>query len=221
MRDPLTEERRPWGRYLTPTLLKGFLAGDHVCEWKLWVFANFKFEKREEDAASAARLVQWNKDHNRMVKARAAKLREEGFMVRVEHSLKLKFPDKTVISGTMDILATLNEFIHIWDGKTGRRRDADHQQVRIYLALLQRTTKFNRPLFEDEPNEWQGFVEYRASVEDVFPADEDYSRIVDLVKRAGVKDPPARTPSQHECRYCKIANCPDREEVVSGEGGWT
>ncbi len=228
MRDPLTEPKRQWGTYVTPTLLKGFLAGDHECLWKLWFCANYDFEKMPMDEDDAARLKEWNKQHDAQVQRRAQLLRDDGFTVKVEHRVKIKFDNGIVIRGDLDILAMKQEFIHIWDEKTGKRRLSDHEQVRIYLALLPLTTDFNHPLFKEEANEYQGFVEYTNDrIEDVLldPAG-DLDRLKLLLREVLWDGKPTpgerleRKPSKHECLWCKVKNCPDRFGASTGQAAF-
>lgn len=219
---PLEErtERRPWGRYLTPTLLKGFLAGDHFCEWKLWFSANFKFEYQPMAPEDAERLNRWRKDHDERVESLCVELEGQGWKVSREHRVQVKFPDKTTLRGDIDCLAQMDEFTHVWDVKTGRRRVQDEEQVRIYLAVLAKTDRFKTPLLSGGMA-LQGMVRYNTGDPvEVHPDEGDYPRIVALVKAVSASKAPPRTATYYECRYCKIADCPDRAEKDSGSSTW-
>ena len=219
MKDLLDEPKRPWGRYVTPTMLKGYLAGDDKCFFKLWFMGNYDFEKRAEDPESLKRLAEWNRDHDAMVAAKKVELESDGFKVKLEHQMKIKGRHAT-LSGRLDILALKDEFVHVWDCKTGKKRDADKEQVRIYVHGLPLTDAFNHPLFPGSENEIQGFVEYRdGSVVDVFPDVEKRDLMSELIASVDTANAPSLTPSRFECMRCKIANCPEREEDLEGDSG--
>jgi CRISPR/Cas system-associated exonuclease Cas4 (RecB family) len=206
--------RRTGKSYIWVTWLAKLLGGDE-CLWSAWFKSHFKYDKVAEEEGE--QLVEWNRNHSRMMRERRAELEEMGWSVAVEAQNEFKLEGETaIVAGKPDLLATLADAqgvkleALVIDGKTGRERDSDRWQVLIYLYALVRLRK-------DLPKKLAGEVHYKTSdrripvrLTDLTPARVD--DIVKMVKVIAGDNPPAKAPSRQECRRCNIgpADCPDR-----------
>lgn len=193
--------------YIWVTWLSGLLGGKQ-CLWSAWFKAHYKYQKFE---AEAANLVEWNRDHNRLMRDRRQELEEAGWTVMVEDQNAFKLEgEAAVLAGKPDIVATLPGRVLIVDGKTGRERDSDIWQVFLYLFAL----PFCRPdlmgMVEGEVQYKTGDRRISVTPEELTPARRD--DIVQLIKLVGASQPPSKAPSHHECFRCNIgaADCPER-----------
>lgn len=207
--------------WIWATWLAKLLGGDE-CRWSAWFKAHYKYEKVAEEESE--RLVEWNRDHSRMMRERRAELEEMGWTVAVEAQNEFKLEGETaVVAGKPDILATMVDAAGkalqalVIDGKTGRERDSDRWQVLIYLYALVRLRK-------DLPKKFSGEVHYKVGdrrvpvrVGELTPARVD--DLVKMVKVIAADEPPAKAPSRQECKRCNIgpADCPERFKEAAAQ----
>jgi CRISPR/Cas system-associated exonuclease Cas4 (RecB family) len=191
--------------YVWVTWITGLLACSQECAWRSWYRAHFRYAKREDDGPE---LEKWIRDHDEMVAARGAALRERGCEVRVEDEVAFKLEGKlAVLAGKPDILAIRRDKRRaiVIDAKSGKRRARDFWQVLVYLFAL--------PLAFPELRdcELEGELEYRGErVRVPKPERQDRDRIVEVMRLVGGEDEPERSPSVSECRFCDVRNCPER-----------
>lgn len=185
------------------------LAGDQ-CRWRVWFQSRYRYEKFEEQALD---LVQWNRDHGELMRARQRELAREGFRCTLEdeNSFKLELPT-AIIAGKPDILARRDGLALVVDGKTGRERESDVWQVLVYLRALPKC----RP---DLVNGYrlEGEVQYKRNDQRITVTPEEWTperlaASTDLIRVISDRQPPKRVPSANECRFCNIgpSDCPDR-----------
>lgn len=200
--------------YIWVTWLSALLGG-RQCVWSAWFKAHYKYDKFEEEAGN---LAEWNRDHNRMMRARRIELEEAGWAVAVEAQNEFKLEGAVaVVAGKPDIVATLPGHVLVVDGKTGRERDSDWWQVLLYLFALPKS----RP---DLVGGLEGEVHYkrgdkRVTVPATALTPDRLDDIVTLIKTIGGATPPAKAPSRDECKRCNIGvgDCPQRVQAVQQE----
>lgn len=206
-----TDQKR-FGVYLWCTWLATALSGDRKCEFAHWYKAHFKFAKLDDGSFN---LEGWRADHDAAVRKRADALAADGWRLRLESMSKFNVKGQTAtIGGQCDIVAMRDDQIVVEDLKR-KRRDSDWWQVLIYLLMLPKAFKE-----EMAGKRMSGRVLYYgdSSVREVDDAavERDGPRVYARIREiAGRVDPPPRSPSAHECRFCDIAVCTDR--VREGE----
>jgi CRISPR/Cas system-associated exonuclease Cas4 (RecB family) len=181
------------------------ISGEAACLWSLWFRARNKSDRLE----SGADLNAWASQHDALVKWRAEKLREQSRDPWLERSIQLQGKLAT-ISGKPDISYEFDGTCYFEDCKTGKRRDADHVQVLLYMWL--HSLRIKKPV--------RGSVVYKKEIVEVdfTRLDEVGRRTIELVKMVANDEPPT-SPSPNECRSCSIPKfyCADRQHSPSGE----
>lgn len=145
---------------------------------------------------SGADLDAWTKEHDALVQWRAGKLRDDGLRPRIEQSFTINGRTAT-IKGKADIVYEDKGVTWIEECKTGKHRDSDLVQALVYVWLAEIGGQ----------RESQARVIYKDGSVDV-----DRSRLPEiraaalrLVSLTTSEQPPARVPSQQECRSCNIS----------------
>lgn len=211
--------RRSGLPYIHATWLAKVLAGAR-CRWSYWFRANFSHVKFEEQASS---LAEWNRNHTELMARRQQELEEAGWTCSVEETNKFRMAGQTaVVGGKPDLVATLEAIpnrhgrrVLVVDGKTGRRRDSDIEQVLIYLWALRLTRR------DLQGASLEGEVFYAQGTRvDLSEADLDAARITREIKLLAGPTPLDKFPDREECRFCDIGpkDCPQRvmeREAVS------
>ena len=200
--------------YVWVSWLTSLLSGADVCQWKTWYRSHYTFEKRL--GPDDGKLDAWRIAHDEMVRARVPKLRADGFVVQVEeqNAFKVRGRNGATVAGKPDIVVygIDSSLGHVIDCKSGSPRDADAWQVRVYLwafDLLGHTIP-------------SGEVEYAHGSRMIGePTPGERERIAALVRLVSGPTAPPRQPSPTECRFCEIAACPDRIEMVDAMSGET
>lgn len=199
--------------YVWCSWITSLLAGSDHCRWKVWTKANFRYAKTAGDGGF--NVAEWTKQHDEMVNLRAAKLKLEGYDVRIEEENAFKLEgERGTLAGKPDIIAlkASEKYALVIDEKSGKERPSDRWQVKIYIfAKRQLSLK-----------DWRvdGEVEYRGRHEPVPFLEVDsgaIQKIAEVMKMATGEVAPARTPSRFECQYCDIADCSDRFKVPPTE----
>jgi hypothetical protein len=207
--DRLTRVTRDQGVVnLWATWVAGLLSGDRQCEWAAWYRAhNRDYERTPSDFDA----VSWRAAHAAMVRARAQRLREEGYTVYMERQNGFQLRGRAaILGGTPDIVAVRADDALVVDCKTGRQRDSDAMQVLLYLLVL----PFVHPACSER--KLRGEVQYRESRVSIDPEDvnnELRAEVRELVTRLAADQPPEQVPSWGECRFCDIAGCEARVEL--------
>lgn len=194
--------------YIYATWLAKLLGGQQ-CVWSAWFKAHYKYDKHEEMASD---LVQWNRDHNELMRKRRLELEREGYVVTAEdlNAFRLELPT-AVIAGKPDLLARKDGLVLVVDGKTGSERESDIWQVLLYLRALPkcRTDLVGVRL--------EGEVQYKRDDNRVAVTPDEWTpdrveHVTSLIRLVGGSQAPPRVPSSHECRQCNIgpADCPVR-----------
>lgn len=224
-------EPRTGKPYIWVTWLTGLVAGEKSCQWAAWFRAHHSYDKRPDENES--NLTRWKAEHGEMVRAEADGLRAEGWTVSIEDQNKFTYRGKiALVGGKPDVIATRERTVaddgyqqeireaYVVDAKSGRERDADAVQVAVYMLLAP------HDLADLKDRTTTGAVRYRQRVRTVTAdaARKLQDAIVGQVTIVAGDIAPPRTPSEHECRFCDIADCPERivvdglllEDAVSG-----
>ena len=210
--------------YVWVTWLTKLLAGEHRCEWALWFKANNRGYEQIIDPNFD--LDAWTAEHDRQVIQRAEFLRSNGWKVSVEDSNKFTLVGEfAVLGGKADLFATKehpNLYVthpgrHAYmveDVKTGKERESDKWQVRIYQYAYPRVIKSLHGL------KIIGVLVYSAGRQvEVEPMTIiEIGKFAALMQMAAADLEPPRTPSRAECASCNIKACPDRDNSPELEG---
>lgn len=195
--------RRP---FVWPKVLTRLLSGEAHCWWAAWYKSHFAYERVADDHDREEFFTEYNRKHDEIAARAAARYRAEGWLTRLEHDAEFRIVgDVCDLSGRPDLVALHEDGKRavILDAKAGRKREADHWQVLIYMLAL--------PLSWLKGCQLEGVVEYPDGPEDVRPLRaQERDLILAAIRKAGGPDAPERVPSRGECRYCDIAACPDR-----------
>ena len=211
--DGMTRARN--GAYIWVTWLSRLMAGEVRCQWSPWFRAH---HTEYVKAPSDFQLATWTAEHTQLldelVRERSA-LGESTYKEDQNHFRGRRRSGLT-IAGKPDLIA-IDRTSHatVYDAKTGKPRHSDIIQVMLYMMLL----PFASPLYKGKA--LKGCVVYKSGDHSDIPPeaiDEAFQKNVtyflDLLESG---DPPERSPSHAECRYCDItsADCPDRIEAVA------
>ncbi len=218
MTDKKTEQLsisdEPRGRaYVWASWITKLLAGESRCWYAAWYKAMHKYLKRPDAPDRADFFAEYNKTHDRIVADRVEELKAAGWTVKVEEEGEFKIRGSGGdLSGKPDIVAMKDNVALIVDAKSGKARDSDHWQVRLYALFL--------------PMSWlkgfgeiRGEVEYRDHIEQVklTPA-RDREKIGAALRIVTGAVAPVATPGA-DCKFCDIARCEFRHEKAEGDAG--
>lgn len=187
------------------TSLTGLCSGEDQCLWKSWFKARFRYDKIEDSAFDSAA---WSSDHDALVLKRAKEFELDGAKVRLEQQNWLRVTGETVILlGKPDIVSELGGQFTIADGKTGQVRKKDWWQALLYTYML--------PKAWDNPNLRVAAEVFYGTGQRIQVSPNEFTPELKTLafgnlRRLGVNTEPERTPSIPECRFCDIAQCPDR-----------
>lgn len=200
----MAERRR--GAYIWTTWLAKAMSGAS-CPYRFWFSSNFKYAKHEEMATD---LVRWNREHTALMQRRRRELEEDGWTCSVEEANAFRLEGKAgVVAGKPDLVAVKDGQCLVVDGKTGKERDSDLEQVLIYLWALPKS----RP---DLPKQLEGEVLYKSgssiTVTSTEVTPEWTAKLVSTIQMLAAKEPPAKEPSRDTCRFCNVGqqDCPQR-----------
>jgi hypothetical protein len=228
---PDSPRKRP---YCWVTWVTGSLAGTDRCVWKVWYKAHHRYAKMPDDGGFD--LEAWTKAHDRMVQDRAAALRADGWLVRVEDECAFTLEGNLVtLAGKPDLAAMRDDQPSlVVDAKSGSRKPKDVWQVLLYLLALPTT------LLRDVPGGVTGAVEYRDGLvplperslikdpradllgerraAELPVLSDERAHVGDVMRAVGAVAEPVRVPSAAECRFCDVAACPDRVRSTPSHG---
>lgn len=191
--------------YIWVTWLSKLLGGNR-CVWSAWFKAHFKYEKFEEQASN---LVEWNRNHTRLMAQCRAQLEADGWTVSEEEENAFRMEGTAaVVAGKPDIVAVKPGRVLVVDGKTGRERDSDIWQVLLYLYAVPKSRPDLTGTLEGEVHYPNGEISLTTDELTL----ERMSEIVALVKAIAADEPPKKVPSRAECQRCNIGrqDCPQR-----------
>jgi hypothetical protein len=214
MEAPAPKDVRRRGKpYVWVTHITGLIAGSSRCYFSAWFKAHHKpYVKREDPNFD---LDAWTAEHDSLVHARATQLRADGWRVGVEddNSFTLK-GHVGIVGGKADLLMFRGTEIRVRDVKTGKERDSDHVQVRIYQYAIPRV------IANLKGRKIEGELEYKGGriVSVVPPSPPDVAKLGSTMEIVCGEDEPPRVPSRFECLRCDIASCPDRDLTGPAEG---
>lgn len=223
-----TARKRP---YVWVTWLTKLLADETKCVWAAWYRAHFKYEKTQDATCEACRtksgpctdprecrasfFASYNAKHDAITARRAAELKAQGYVVRLEDDNDFKIEGKGgILAGKPDLTALRGEEpVLVSDSKSGRRRDSDMWQVLIYAFAL--------PLAWLQGHKIRGEVAYHDGNRSVPPiTDSQRKKIAELLRTVTGAEEPEASPSTNECSRCDIAHCPVRAEEVGDATGY-
>ena len=176
------------------TGLARVLMGDQPCRLEAWAKAHFKLPKKVESPA----MANWKATHTELLRDEIARLKAEGWKVRVEQFFRLQ-GQTAILSGKPDVIAQQDgKRPKIVDTKGGDPRESDICQVMIYWIVI--------PLVWDAPGmTFEGEVVYRThrvpiTAQEIAPMrPKVFALLRDL---AATKPEP--NPSEGACRFCDV-----------------
>ena len=150
-------------------------------------------------------LAAWQVEHQALVKTTVEHMKAEGWTVTIENQNAFKLEGKVaILAGKPDIIGRKENRIRIVDCKTGQPSNRDWVQVCIYLIAV--------PLaWERRHLTPEGEVVYKDHGVSIHP-DEPYQlreRLFALLRQLAGERQEA-VPSERECEWCDIAECPVR-----------
>lgn len=200
------------GLYVWVTWLSRLMAGDVSCQWASWFKTHYTGYAR---APSDFQLAIWTVEHTQLLD-RLAKERSalgESVYREGQNNFRAKRPSGLRIAGRPDLVAIDNTgYCTVFDTKTGNPRLSNIIQVMLYMLMLPYASGMYRG------KSFTGCVVYKNGTRLDIPAkavdeafQEQVTYFLNILESA---DPPERTPSSSECRFCDIttADCARREE---------
>jgi hypothetical protein len=205
----------PW---IYVTWITGILSGEKHCELAPWLLTHFRIEKRPR----AFDLAAWTAEHTDLVLARARSLGFEGYDVFLEDQNDFRLKGRAgTLSGKCDLVAVRDDDVLVEDVKTGHQKDADFQQVLVYMLALPLLAAAPRPSPMVQAivgKTIRGALQYKTFRQEIQPeafTAERRARILDTIVRIGAGPRPTAIPSAAECRFCDISasDCAARIEA--------
>jgi len=198
--------------------LAKLLSGDNRCWYAAWMQANYWLPREDRTPEDQARMEGHMRAHDAITTRRAAELRADGWLVKVEDEGAFKVvgkraeltgkPDIVGLRGTSGDQSTL-----IVDAKSGKRREGDAWQVLVYAFAL--------PLsWLGDPGVITGEIAYSdANVPVRRLTTVDRREIVEGINRLSTPEPPEKTPGKYECGFCSLREtCPERFDEATQAG---
>lgn len=199
--------------YVWVTWITKLLAGEDKCWFKAWFKAHYEYDKLEEDAENKAKLAEWTRNHDAMVQRRADEVRKMGgpekhVTVRVEDENAFKLEGAlAIVAGKPDLMVFSTGGITVEDAKSGKRRESDLWQIRLYLEALPRTV-LAPPVMDPERHTLNGRVMYKEVFSDFVSVEPEHrEKIREALKIVAGPQPPKAEPGRFECSRCDIADC--------------
>ena len=197
--------------YIWPTWLTKLLAGENSCEYAAWYKAHYeKYEKIDDGFDFAT----WNERHTALINRVRAELEISDAPVKVYTENQNKFTWRhplATIGGKPDLIALRSTTDHlVVECKTGKHRDSDIVQAKIYMHALPQV------LDRHVGREMMGQVAYGHTVDGRMEItkrvdiemDAGFSdRFIQLVGRVAAPLEARAVPSEQECGFCELAAC--------------
>lgn len=194
--------------YIWVTWITKLAAGEDKCYLQPWFKAHYDYEKLEESAEDKAALAKWNVEHDALVKHYADHQKSQGNEVTLEdqNAFKLEGPN-WIISGKPDIVIRHGLGRVVIDGKSGKKRESDHYQVRVYLIALPKTLYSGELAQATDVLPLTGRVLYKEMLHDVKLEPAHRARLNEVLNIVAGPKAPQAMPSKWECKKCNIADC--------------
>ena len=201
------------GPYVWVTWLSKLMAGNVQCHWAPWFRTHYTdYARAPSDFQQAAWAAEHTQLLDKLVKEREA--RGEGILKEDQNRFRVRRPSGLTIAGKPDLIAVDEKgCATVYDAKTGSPSHSDIIQVMLYTMCL----PYGSPIYRGKT--LQGCVVYKSGDRSHIPPEaidkafrDNVTYFLNLLESP---DPPARTPSAMECRFCDIgkADCPDRIEL--------
>lgn len=196
--------------YVWATWITKLLAGEASCVWSAWFRSHHHATKIDRPGDFDFDL--WQIEHTALVRRMAAQFEGDGYAVTVEHQNQFTLAGKSgTLAGRPDVVAIRGSEGWVIDTKTGQPRGSDRIQVMLYAWALPRAN----PAFAGV--KFRGRVEYKCRFGIIEAEEVDTAfavRVADLMREVCGPDPPRKSPSFKECRYCPLTpdDCLDRVE---------
>lgn len=191
--------------YIWPSLLAQYMTGQKQCLWAAWMRAHYK------DVPTLPRGYvesDWQTRHTKLLHEIKDSLPDATLFVEQQNKFFLNGAVAT-LGGNADLVVQTEEKRGVvYDAKAGKQKDSDTVQVLLYMYALPRGVERYRGWTFD------GEVYYGQHDQRWIPSEQLTTEFIDrmsaMIKRLADEIEPARTPSRYECRYCEIADCPER-----------
>jgi CRISPR/Cas system-associated exonuclease Cas4 (RecB family) len=204
--------------FIWVTWLTKLLAGEDQCEWATWFKANHLFDKQPSDGCF--NQSKWQMDHAALIAATKDDLIANEYIVTIENQNGFSLKgQKATLGGKPDLIAVREDENLIIDTKACEPRLSHEIQVMIYMWAVPLAISRYRGM------QFDGMVIYETATRRIKASkidDKFIERVTSLIKRASADQPPPKTPSLGECRFCPIgkADCHDRLEPSDEENGY-
>lgn len=198
--------------YVWVSWITKLIAGEHDCWWAAWFKAHHQEYDKLLDGERESFLSKWTKIHDGMVRSLARNAKSAGYTVRVESQGEWKLSGRAGdLAGKPDVTARKDSGpVRVVDAKSGKRRESDKWQLRIYAYALLRT------IFVGQPLELKVLYKDGFSDVDYDPSTHD-PEIEAAMRKVTAPEEPLKIPSRSECSRCDIAACTMRDSSAKPE----
>ena len=182
--------------------LPALLAGEHACEWAVWVKAHHP----DQVAPPSSDNQDADPDHAALLDQQKAQWAERGYTVSADNAFTLRGRN-AVLAGTPELIVSRDDHTLIVSVPTGTPLRSHGTLVRVWMYGLRKAPGPHRGMV------LPGELVYQDRIEQVPRGGVDQGLIRDLgtlINRVVADEPAARVPSAHECGSCDIAHCPER-----------
>lgn len=194
--------------YIWITSLAKVMSGDVSCAFSPWFAAHFeKYDKVQRDFDGDA----WVRNHTALLRQINENYKARGVKTRLEDQNWMRIKGTAADLGAKPDLIAYDHGVRILDAKTGKPKDSDRIQVKLYMWLW--ILENGEP---KTPTSLTGQVIYPGNADRVISSDEIdeafRGHAVEAIKRIAELEIPDASPSPRGCSYCDItkADCPDR-----------
>ena len=201
------------GPYFWVSWLSKLLVGESSCQWGVWFRAQHEGSSWEK-VPSDFDQVQWLIKHGELLEQTRRYYERQGYLVSEgsQNSFKLRGATAT-LAGRPDLVVARDGEAVAVDVKVGQPAPSHTAQVMTYMYALPRAMKC---MFQE--TRISGQIVYPDGPVDVPGAavNQDFiTSLGGLVRGLATCQPPRKTPSWNECRYCPIGarDCPERVDV--------
>lgn len=202
--------------YIWITSLANVMAGEVTCAYSPWFAARFeKYDKVQRPFDSD----EWNRNHTALLRSIDEGYKERSVTTRLEDQNWMRVKGAVADLGAKPDLIAYEYGVRIVDAKTGKPKDTDRIQVKLYMWLW--ILQNGAPATSGELT---GQVIYSngnadrvidsREIDDAFK-----SHAVEAIKRIAAVEIPIASPSVRGCAWCNVtkADCPDRIDAEEQE----
>ena len=188
--------------YIWVTWLAKIMSGDITCQWQGWFLTQNKLTKKQPNNFD---LADWKINHTKMLTELKEKLIKDKYMPILEKPIKYNIPNSdAVICGKPDCVIENKDTVIVYDCKTGKERDSDQVQIKLYMYLLSKG--------EFSEKKIKGVVLYKDKEIEIKDLPENFEENFNFfVERLISAEPSTKNPGG-DCRFCDIIkdDCPER-----------